>query len=177
MMAASAPVVAEDTICRPASEIVRNGFAYWQRIRGTRLMPSRADLDPLHIPLLLPYVMLIDVLNGPLDFSFRLLGSRHDRIVAGDYRGRRFSELPHIAKGSLVWDQFEQVVAERQPLCAHVSYGVKNDDITGRLEHCLMPLSNDGEAVHIVFVVSAISHLPLEGQRPSLSLTRYSRRS
>jgi hypothetical protein len=169
--------MAEDTLCRPASEIVRNGFAYWQRIRGTRLMPSRADLDPLHIPLLLPYVMLIDVLNGPLDFSFRLLGSRHERIVAGNYRGRRFSELPHLATGSAVWDHFHQVVTERQPLCGNVSYGVMNDDTSGRVEHCLMPLSNDGETVHIVFVVSAVSHLPLERQRPSLSLTRYSRRS
>jgi len=94
----------EDPVCRPTSKNLQDGLAYWQRIRGGRLMPSRADLDPLHIPQLLPHVMLIDVLREPLDFRFRLLGSMIDRIVARDYRGLRFSEVPHMAKGNPLWD-------------------------------------------------------------------------
>src|SRR5947207_671126 len=97
----------EDPACRPTSDVTQNGLAYWLRIRGGRLMPSRADLDPVAIPDLLPCVMLIDVLREPLDFRFRLLGSKHDRRLGDNYRGRLLSELPRLAKGNQIWDELE----------------------------------------------------------------------
>ncbi len=134
---------------------VADGFAYWQRLRGTRRMPSRTDIDPLDIPQLLPYVMLIDVLHEPLDFRFRLLGSGHDAIVACNYKGLRFSELTHLARGNPVWDEYERVAREGAPLRSFVPY-VGSDNYVRRIEHCLMPLSSDGATVDMIFVVAAI---------------------
>jgi len=152
---------------RPAkSELVRAGLAYWHRIRRDRPMPSRTDLSPMDIPDLLPYVMLIDVWCNPLDFSFRLLGTEHDQIVGGDYRGRRFSSLAHTAPGNPIWDQYAQVVADRRPVWGEVSYVGRDEQVLRRFEHALMPLSCDGATVDLIFVVSAIdrtvsSALPL----------------
>ena len=140
----------------PKSPIVRAGVDYWTRMRGDRRMPSREDLNPLEIPDLLPYVMLIDVLPEPLDFRFRLLGTEHDQIVGGDYRGRCFSSLPHTAPGNPIWDQYAEVVTRRQPVCGQVSYVGRDADVSRRFEHALMPLSCDGENVDMIFVVSAI---------------------
>ena len=39
-------------------------YDYWVSLRGDRAMPSRKDVDPLHIPPeFLPNLMLIDVLH------------------------------------------------------------------------------------------------------------------
>ncbi len=132
-----------------------DGLAYWHRIRGTRPMPSRTDVDPLDIPQLLPYVMLIDVLREPLDFRFRLLGTGHDQIVARDYKGMRFSDLPHLARGNPVWGQYERVTLERTPLRASIPY-IGADTSVRKIEHYLLPLSTDGETVDMIFVVTAV---------------------
>jgi hypothetical protein len=150
----------EASAARPASEILNDGLAYWQGIRGGKPMPSRADLDPLHIPHLLPHVILVDVLREPLNFRYRLIGSLHDRILGSDHRGRLFSDLAHTALGTAHWDQFARVVAERQPLDAQISYVDPHEGTPGFMAHCLMPLSSDGESVDIVFVVGAIAQLP-----------------
>lgn len=148
----------------PAGDIVRGALDYWERIRGDRRMPARADLDPMEIVPLLPYVMLVDVLYEPLDFRFRLLGTAHDQITSGDYRGRCFSELPHTAPGNPIWAQYAQVVAEQRPVHAGVSYIGPDEFLPRQLEHCLMPLSLDDRKVDMVFVAAAIPrpHLPSE---------------
>jgi hypothetical protein len=39
---------------------------YWEKVRGGRSMPSRRDIDPLHIPAhLLPLLDLVDVVWQP----------------------------------------------------------------------------------------------------------------
>lgn len=141
---------------QPQSKLVREGLAYWNRIRGHRPMPARADMNPLDIPQLLPYVMLVDVLRDPLDFRFRLLGSAHDEVVGADYRGRLFSALPHTAEGNPVWAQYAQVVAECVPICGEISYVGRDPFLRRNLEHCLMPLSADGVTVNMILVVTAL---------------------
>ena len=140
----------------PALEIIQGGLSYWEQIRAGRRMPARADLDPMAISRLLPYVMLVDVLHGPLDFRFRLLGTAHDRIVAGDYRGRRFSELAHTAPGNPIWNQYADVVRTRCPFSGEVLYCGPDDGLPHRIEHCLMPFATDGDLVDMIFVVAAI---------------------
>src|SRR5215472_4666223 len=101
---------------------IESALAYWRRLCGERRMPSRKDFDPLDIPQILPYVMLVDVLRDPLDFRFRLLGSGHDQIVACNYKGMRFSELAHLRRGNSLWDEYERVAAEGVPLRSFVRY-------------------------------------------------------
>ncbi|MBV8538926.1 MAG: PAS domain-containing protein [Alphaproteobacteria bacterium] len=134
---------------------IESALAYWQRLRGPRRMPSRKDFDPLDIPDILPYVMLIDVLREPLDFRFRLLGSGHDQIVACNYKGMRFSELAHLRRGNSLWDEYERVAVEGVPLRSLVRY-IGTDPSIRRIEHCLMPLSSDGELVDMIFVITAV---------------------
>jgi len=143
---------------RSTSTDIEGALAYWQRIRGGRRMPSRQDFDPLDIPQILPYVMLIDVLHEPLDFRFRLLGSGHDQIVACNYKGMRFSELAHLRRGNPVWEEYERVALEGTPLRSFVPY-VGADPHIRRVEHCLMPLSSDGELVDMIFVVAAVERI------------------
>lgn len=64
-------------------------YRYWCDKRGTRLAPRRSDVDPLEIPKLLPIVHLIDVIEEPLRFRHRLVGTEvvawMKRDVTGQY--------------------------------------------------------------------------------------------
>jgi hypothetical protein len=117
-----------------------------------RPMPSRADLDPAAIKLLLPYLLLIDVLRDPLEFRFRLVGTEIDRIVAGNYTGVRFSDLSHMRRGNKVWAEYERVVASSAPLCSEIEY-VGATDYVRRVAHALFPLSDDGRTVNVICTV------------------------
>jgi hypothetical protein len=138
-----------------AQEIISEALAYWRRVGGGRCMPSRRDLDPVDIPRLLPFVMLVDVLSGPLDFKFRLIGTEVSAIIARHSLGRRFSTIPHMAVGNQVWAEYEAVVNTREPLAASIGY-VGNDNRVRAVRHALMPLSNSGKAVDMVFVAVEI---------------------
>ncbi|HYG91851.1 MAG TPA: PAS domain-containing protein [Azospirillum sp.] len=129
--------------------------AHWDRMRGARRMPSRADLDPVDIPRLLPVTILVEVLRDPLDFRYRLLGTEIDRIVTANYRGRCFSELEHIETGGRLWSDHERVVLTRAPVRSSVAY-VGHDRFIRTLSHGLFPLSNDGETVHMIWAVAEI---------------------
>ncbi|MBM3573343.1 MAG: PAS domain-containing protein [Alphaproteobacteria bacterium] len=135
---------------------IEAALRYWKRQRGAQAMPTRAAIDPTDIPPLLPYVLLIDVLSDPLDFRFQLIGSSVDSIIGQNYRGVRFSELPHMAPGNKVWDEYVQVVEQKQPLTSEIPY-VGRAKLVRHLSHCLMPLSSDQETVDAVFTVVEIN--------------------
>lgn len=138
-----------------ANDVIAQAQSYWDRIRGGRRMPRRADLDPVEIPRLLPFVMLVDVLAGPLDFRFRLIGTAINAIIARNYVGRRFSELPHMVKGNAIWAEYEAVVSHGRPSSAVLNY-VGTDRYVQGVRHCLMPLSNDDRAVNMIFAAVEI---------------------
>jgi hypothetical protein len=138
-----------------ANDVIAQARSYWERIRGERMMPRRRDLDPVDIPRLLPFVMLVDVLADPLDFRFRLIGSSIQAILARNYAGRRFSELPHMRKGNVIWAEYEAVVAYHRPTSAIINY-VGSDRYVQAVRHCLMPLSNDDRALNMIFAAVEI---------------------
>ena len=57
--------------------------AYWEvRKPDPGLLPSRAHIDPADIPTLLPHLFLLDVIERPLRFRYRLAGTK--LLYAGD---------------------------------------------------------------------------------------------
>ncbi len=119
-------------------------------------MPRRDNLDPVDIPNLLPFVMLVDVFSPPLDFRFRLIGTEIDAIIADNYQGQCFSAIPHMAIGNGIWAQYEAVVSTCRPLIAAVNY-VGADRYVRAISHCLMPLSEDRKTVNMIFVAVEIT--------------------
>src|SRR5579883_2212719 len=71
----------------------RDLYRYWQDKRGNRAMPSRADLDPVDIPWLLPHLSLVHKVSGRL--YYRLVGTaivqQHGRDLTGEPVGSYIS--------------------------------------------------------------------------------------
>jgi PAS domain len=82
------------------AERLRVAYGYWLGKRQGRMMPCRSDIEPVEIPALLPYVMLIDVIADPLDFRYRLIGTAARNVMRRDYtaflgdRGERQRQCP-----------------------------------------------------------------------------------
>ena len=131
---------------------LQQALAYWNEKRGRRSMPARADLDPMEMIPILPHVILIDVLRDPLDFRYRLIGTLVEDHMSAPYTGRRFSEFEGQREGSRIWTCSERVISEKQPVRSDIPYIGPMREFT-TIEDIMMPLSSDGEAVDVIFIV------------------------
>ncbi len=131
---------------------IRGGFDYWMSKRAGRRMPSRGDITPAEIVELLPYIILIDVTRDPLDFRYRLIGTVIDTHMNQPLTGRWISSIPHQRAPSRIWTACERVLVERTAHSSDIPYiGPMKDFVVS--EDILMPLSDDGETVDMIFVV------------------------
>jgi hypothetical protein len=135
-------------VCSPA---VRSMHAYWDRMRGDRPMPARRDIDPAEITRYLPGILLVDVRHDPLDFTYRLVGTREVAARGNDPTGQRVAQHAFGESADEVLDNYRTVVAERTVLYDRERFTSKG----GRFvqdESLFMPLSDDGGAVNMVLV-------------------------
>ncbi len=130
------------------SEALRPLYLYWLAVRGEKLIPSRADIDPVTIPReLLPNIVLMDIILSPLRFRYRLMGTAITEMLGVDWTGRYVDELP----GGGVHEQCAETLKAGKPgvyfsdqrrydpnLMQHKSL---------RYERLLLPLSDGGQSV------------------------------
>src|SRR3546814_20855650 len=77
-------------------------YEYWKQKRGDRPMPAESDLDPAEIRKILPHVILLAVRQEPLDFHYRLIGTKMDEHMIGRYTGLWMSQIHHQRSPSRV---------------------------------------------------------------------------
>src|SRR3546814_6501618 len=73
-------------------------YEYWKQKRGDRPMPAESDLDPAEIRKILPHVILLDVRQEPLDFHYRLIGTKMDEHMLGRYTGLWMRSEEHTSE-------------------------------------------------------------------------------
>lgn len=148
------------------SPALRQAYDYWDRLRGTRAYPTRADIDPLDIPKLLSNVALIDVLrptdDGVPDFLYRLMGTTLDDICTECYGGRKVSEIPTQRPPSKLHTMLTFVLIRKEPVMARLPYTGDNPNIEA-VDNFVGPLGNDGEGISMLLSVIA----PIQRKRKS----------
>jgi hypothetical protein len=132
-------------------------YAYWQRKRGSRAMPARADIEPAEIKRLLPGMLLVDVRpspDGTLDFVYRLVGTREVEMRGHDPTGKRVADAYYGKSSETVTACYRRVVDTRQPFldedCFHLPGQEWSPSAT-----IYLPLSNDGVEVAMILVYSS----------------------
>jgi hypothetical protein len=138
---------------------LREAYIYWDGKRQSKLMPSRGDIDPIEIPRLLPYVVLIDVLREPLDFRYRLVGTQACVIMRRDFTGQIFSEIPGNGQESARWQGCEAVVSSKAPMYWQIPY-LGPERFPRQYENVSLPLSKDGINVTMIFNVISFERGP-----------------
>lgn len=98
------------------SDIVRQGHAYWLAGAGGRRLPARGDFDPpIEIPHLIQNMIMFDVLYEPLDFAYRLIGSKVRQHLMHDLTGIRMSDIEFQRPPSVIWSHHVWVAEHAAP--------------------------------------------------------------
>ena len=110
--------------------------AHWHAVRGNRRMPGKGDIDPGALRAHLASISIVEVdYHG--EARFRIAGSGLRRILGGEMRGRRLSELEHDK--AEMWSLGLSVAIDRaQPVGGVISR--QND----RHAWLRLPLGGDG---------------------------------
>lgn len=125
----------------------RELFDYWRRCAGSRVMPSRADINPAHIPALLPGVSIIDAGDKSDRLIYRLAGTRLREIYGIEVTGKNVFELEFGEKRAYWQAAYRRVMEERAPMQGAIKGPVAQRDHVV-LFWLRLPLSGDGEKVN-----------------------------
>lgn len=129
---------------------------YWRSKKGKRIAPTRADIDPIDIPRILPRIMLADVETdtaGQMDFRYRLSGTGIRNVHGYDPTSLRPGDLTPPIYGQLIHAHYRTAVETRQPL-AHVIVMVTNKKQRS-YARIILPLSADGETINMLMTVDS----------------------
>jgi hypothetical protein len=132
-------------------------YAYWQRKRGARAMPARADLEPAEIKRLLPGMLLVDVrpsADGTLEFVYRLVGTREVEMRGHDPTGKPVAEAYYGKSAEPVTACYRRVVETGQPFLDEDCFHLPGQEWSPSAS-IYLPLSNDGAHIKMVLVYSS----------------------
>ena len=130
-------------------QALRDALAYWDKKRGGRAMPTRADIDPLELREHLGYLMILGVEPGPR-FRFRLIGTKLTEAVGRDMTGRYYDEVYPAAYYDRVTQSLRWVAENGKPCrVSGTLWHARREWL--HFESLDMPLSNDGTTVDAVF--------------------------
>ncbi|MBL4667628.1 MAG: PAS domain-containing protein [Sneathiella sp.] len=129
-----------------SSQLIQDGYSYWQSKRIDQNLPSWSDINPAEIKSLLPNIVVLHVDHDPLNFIEKITGdvilSRSVKNTMGiswrDYEGR--------GPGSKIWQVMEEVVDSKQPSFHHIPYVGLHKEFM-EIETVACPISDDGKTV------------------------------
>jgi hypothetical protein len=130
-----------------SSSIGTELYAYWERKRGARRMPARADIDPADLKRILPNITLARIDRESRRVRYTLVGTRCVAHAAMDYTNHYLDELDFGCDFDTDWHAvYGALCRERRPILGIVKTALK-DGRSCDLAEVLLPLSDDGETV------------------------------
>jgi len=152
---------------------LRTLYDYWDKRRGGRRWPARADINPVDLKFALGNLSLIDVSHDPLQFTFRLLGTLFAQRLGQDFTGRTVDDIPDPDYRAEITAAYRKIVETGEPSS---TMGERTfDGEPRRFETLRLPLSEDGKTVTMVLVCAlyfgAQPSSPVLGRRGETSFT------
>jgi hypothetical protein len=136
----------EKTFAKLRASGLRDLADYWRARRGAAAMPRRADIDPVELRGHLPRLILADVWRAPLRFHFRVVGTELEEQLGERYTGTVIDE-----RAGAFFKPYAACATQVRPIREYVRYDFDDGGPIGEFERLLMPLSEDGETVTMVF--------------------------
>jgi hypothetical protein len=122
-------------------------YRYWLAKRGDRAMAARSDLDPGEIRALLPYLTILDKVDG--QFRYRLHASAVAREIGRDLTGGFVGSYVSTPESAAAMRAVcERVFARAHPVFSTGEFKVK-PDCTHNTSVLILPLSRDGVTVNM----------------------------
>ena len=145
-------------------------YELWRAKRGARLMPTRADLDPVEIPgRLWPHLMIVGVERdgAKLRYRYRRVGGEFAAAFGTDPTGRYFDEMLPARGGyrDYVLGLYDRIVTQRKPFYSENTFTLAGQSTPRLTRRLSLPLSQDGESVDAVLTAHFFEH-PRSERKP-----------
>src|SRR4051794_6252944 len=134
-------------------------FRYWDKKRGSRRMPRRADIDPAELVAYLAALMIVDVVPDARRYVYRLVGTREVDARGRDPTGRPVGEAFIGSSRERVLANYERVRTTCRP---HLDIGtvITTKDRLDDSHVIFLPLSEDGQTVAQILVYTVFDPEP-----------------
>jgi len=133
-------------------------LAYWERKCGTRIAPSRRDIDPIEIPpSLLPFLQITERTKGSGRIRFRLVGTGIVEAYGADLTGKYVDEIYSGARLRYVETNYQAVCETKRPV-AIVNRYRSSRPVALVCYRLVMPLSDDGVTIHQFLTAMRFEH-------------------
>jgi hypothetical protein len=130
---------------------VRKLFLYGDERRGGRAMPLRADIDPMDFVRHLPGILLVDVRWNPLDFVYRVVGTREVEARGWDATGKPVAGNSFGSSEGRVMESYRYVATAGSYLYDFDPFMTEDGHFFVD-ESLFLPLSLDGARVDRILV-------------------------
>lgn len=133
------------------SERLAGVYAAWIRVANARMAPRREEITPALLKTALPWIWMIDSVDGGKDYRFRIAGDRIVQFMGRRYAGLLLSEF----EGEPFFERMRAILQECVRLKHPLVAGPMRSNLKGReyleMEVVVLPLSEDGEQVTTLF--------------------------
>jgi hypothetical protein len=125
-------------------------FAYWLTLGKASKLPRRRDFDPTEVPNLLTNIALLDVIQVPFRFKYRLMGDRVIQLREGNHTGQWLHDIYPNFDQSTTYRRIISVVETRQPIwcIGQPTHHSRNEFRLREVIH--LPFAEDGETVDLL---------------------------
>ncbi len=145
-----------DVVSRQSSEamgdpILAALYGYWNRVRRSKAVPARSDLDPVDIPHLLPYLLLVECYDSGQRINFRLVGT--DVAFGADPTGKFLQDAaPAGVYATHITELYQFAANSDKALFSSYSYGYTADSGPSLIKRLFLPLTGMAEIPKMMLV-------------------------
>lgn len=145
----------------PLTDKPQRFYDIWDRWRGARIMPARAEVMPEDLRDLLPYLALMQTAADPADCRYLITGTVVDVMTVRSYKGRTIRET--LVTGDLtalaeIVAFYASVITSCQPSFSRGSMAYQERGYIA-FDRVLLPLSSD--SVHVDHILCGYFYQPL----------------
>jgi hypothetical protein len=152
----SSPDSTNISIDDAVNPFVKKSVVYWRSLCGTRQFPARSDMTFRGLAAMLPYTVIVAVIDSGTDFEYRYVGDAQRQAFGVWFKGLRVTqiELAVPAFGTILRGAYEKVRASGTP--SLVRGRVDHEPPDSQLlfhETTFLPLGVEDSAVDHILIV------------------------
>lgn len=146
----------------PQSHPVALFSSYWFDAKGTDFVPLRSSVEPMKIPTIIPWVLLLErvELDSIVKFRYRLTGTGCRAIFNMDYTGKFLGEGLTPDGANIRLREFQDVSVSGKPIYSSSHLPIAEREFVD-VYRGVFPVSLIGTEVDQIFVIVAQEDLML----------------
>ena len=116
---------------------------YWHEKRGFNNMPLRENIAPWDFPRQLGRICIVEVMEDPLDFIYRIDGIHTSVSASSDLRNRSILDGEPMEIYRYMYKDLVASIEKKEPVLWHVNYG--HDKLNFNYLRLTLPLQKKSE--------------------------------